>query len=377
MISRSQLNQLIEHEGYPCVSIYIPTFRVGQEQEDQIRFKNGVQKAQNELEDSGMERADALAFLAKGHQLIDNDDFWRHQQEGLAVFIGKDFFAQYTLPVHFKQHTSVDQHFHIRPLMPLFTEQTDFYLLALSQNEVRFFKGDRHSIHAVDVSEHVPPNMDKALMLDPDASLQMHGSDSPGAGIYHGHGGGKDKMNGYLKEYFAIVDRGLREFLDDETIPMILATVDVNASIYQDTAKYTHLKEKFVSGSPEDLSGQQLHEQAWEIMEGYANTNKNNFRDEFGDYLAQNRASTSATDIIASAIEGKVQSVFINKDAELYGTYDPELHKVSVHQEKQADSQDLMELLARRVFTQDGQVFNLAQEDFPHQDADVNAIYRF
>lgn len=377
MISRGQLKQLIEHEGYPSVSIYIPTFRVGQEQEDKIRFKNGVQKAQNVLEDSGMERADALTFLAKGHELIDSDDFWKHQKEGLAVFIGKGFFAQYSLPVHFRQHTSIDQHFHIRPLMPLFTEQTDFYLLALSQNEVRFFKGDLHSIQPVDVSEHVPENMDKALMLDPDSSLQMHGSDVQGGGIYHGHGGGRDKMDGYLKEYFAIVDRGLREFLDDETIPMILATVDVNAALYQDVAKYNHLREKYVAGSPEDLSAKQLHEQAWEIMEGYAHSNRNDFREEFGSYLAGNRASTSATDIIASAVEGKVQTVFIDKDAELYGTYDPKLHKVSIHQEKQEDSQNLLEFLARRVFTQDGQVFNLSKEEFPHQTADMNAIYRF
>lgn len=377
MISREQINKVMEHEGYPSVSIYIPTFRVGQEQEDRIRFKNGIQQAQNELENSGMERADALSFLAKGHELIDDDEFWRYQQEGLAVFIGKNFFAQYRLPIHFKQHTSVDQHFYIRSLMSLFTEETDFYLLALSQNEVRFFKGNRHSIQAVDVSEHVPENMEKALMLDPDSSLQMHGSDMPGGAIYHGHGGGRDKMDGYLKEYFAIVDRGLREFLDDETIPMILATVDVNASLYQDVAKYNHLLEKYVAGSPEDMSPQQLHESAWETMDGHVHTNQNNFREKFGSYLADNRASTSATDIIASAVEGKVESVFIDKEAELYGTYDADLHKVEIHQERQDNSQNLLEFLARRVFAADGKVFNLSKEEFPHQDADMNAIYRF
>ena len=54
--------------------------------------------------------------------------------------------------------------------------------------------------------------------------------------------------------------------------------------------------------------------------------------------------------MLINAVEGKVQSVFIDKDAELYGTYDPKLHKVSIHQEKQEASQSKKGLVSSHPY---------------------------
>jgi len=378
MINRKEINKLIEVTSNHCVSMYIPTFRTGQNQEDHLRFKNALSAAleQLQLQGSGFEKEDAHKFLAKGYELLDNDEFWMHQSDGLAVFISEEIFKYYTLPIHFDHRVEVSTQFYVRPLMPIFAEDSRFFLLALSQNEVRFFEGHRHSITPVIIEDLVPANMEEALMLDdPNRTLQMHNSGS--GAIFHGQGGGKDKDNAYLKDYFTQVDKGLMEMLHDEDAPMVLSTVDRNAALYKEVSEYSNLLEVHVSGNPEDLDPVALHEKAWIVMTDLKNESHKEYQATFGDYLAENKASTFVSDIIPAAVEGKVESVFIDKNSNVWGIYDSKNHTVDIHEERQSDSYDLLEFTVRNVFLQGGKVYNVAKEEFPKPNAEVNAVYRF
>ncbi|MEM8524037.1 MAG: hypothetical protein AAGG68_05320 [Bacteroidota bacterium] len=376
MIDKKEMNQLMEMTSDHCVSIFIPTFRVGQIQEDHLRFKNALSKALEQLQRRGFEKDDAHKFLTKGYELLDDDDFWTRQSDGLAAFISKDHFSHYTLPIHFEHRVETYTQFYIRPLMPMFSENNRFFLLALSQNEVRFFEGNRHSITPVKIEDLVPENMEAALMLDdPNGTLQMH--NSGGDAIFHGQGGGKDKDDAYLKDYFRQVDKGLMEMLHDEDAPMILATVDRNAAFYKEISEYSNLLDTHISGNPEGWDAVGLHERAWQMMTELKNESRKEYQSTFGDHLAENKASTFLTDVIPATVEGKVESIFMDKDATVIGTYDSENHKVEVHEERQNDSYDLLEFAARNVFLQGGKVYNVAKEEFPNQDAEVNAVYRF
>ena len=47
----------------------------------------------------------------------------------------------------------VTDNFHIKPLLPLFTGDGHFYILALSQNEVRLLSGTRYSVSEVEIGQ--------------------------------------------------------------------------------------------------------------------------------------------------------------------------------------------------------------------------------
>ncbi|MEM9884574.1 MAG: hypothetical protein AAF849_01690 [Bacteroidota bacterium] len=378
MINKKEVNRLMEVVSDHCISIYIPTFRVGNVQEDNLRFKNTLSEALDHLQARGLEKKEAHQFLMKGYELLDNDNFWLRQSDGLAVFISKDHFEYYRLPIHFKKRVHVYTQYYIRPLMPMFTENGRFFLLALSQNDVRFFEGDRYSITPIIIKDLVPANMEKALLYDPNTSLQMHsGNGNDSKGIFHGHGLGKNKEEAYLKEYFSMIDKGLMEMLHDENAPMILATVDENAPIYRDVSNYNHIMDVNVSGNPDNSDPVKLHERAWSIMTDLDNKNRNNFKENFGAYLADNQASTFLTDIVPAAVEGKIESIFMNYEEDIFGRYDREKHRAEIHEEQQNDSYELLEFTARNVFMQGGKVFNVPKEEFPQQESEVNAIYRF
>lgn len=127
MINNKEINKLINSNSDHCLSIYIPTFRTGNVQEDYLRFKNALSEGLEHLQTHGFEKQDAHKFLAKGYELLDKDDFWLRQSDGLAVFISEGYFEYYRLPIHFEQGVYTSTQFYIRPLMPMFTENGRFF----------------------------------------------------------------------------------------------------------------------------------------------------------------------------------------------------------------------------------------------------------
>ncbi|MDO8786314.1 MAG: hypothetical protein Q7J12_08865, partial [Syntrophales bacterium] len=85
--------------------------------------------------------------------------------------------------------------FHIKPLLPILRGDERFYLLALSQNEVRLLEGSRHSVREVDLKT-LPKSLAAPLQYDvPERKIRFYSSHvgASGAGnrspIISGHGG--------------------------------------------------------------------------------------------------------------------------------------------------------------------------------------------
>jgi len=133
MITRPQFDALAAASNPYSVSIYIPTYRVGNQQEDKIRLKNALKKAEEKLGFRyGVSEREAKEILAPAQALEDQSDFWKNQSDGLALFIGEDRFEYYSCPIDFETMIYVAPEFYLRPLVPLLGDDTAFYLLALS-----------------------------------------------------------------------------------------------------------------------------------------------------------------------------------------------------------------------------------------------------
>ncbi len=121
LLSIDELKTLInQHQGL-CVSIYMPTYQAGTEiQQNPIRFKNLIKQAGNQLEEQGVRHTDALALLQPVIDL-DKEDFWQHQNEGLAIFLADGELYYYRLPLQVDERVVVGDRFHIKPLLPAMT----------------------------------------------------------------------------------------------------------------------------------------------------------------------------------------------------------------------------------------------------------------
>ncbi len=377
MLTKEKFEKLVQVEDTPCISIYIPTYRAGKAQEDRIRLKNALSNAKNQLMETGWTEKESLKFLKKGFEVLDDESFFLHLSDGLAMFFTEGEYQYFTVPINFDEQVHCSKHFYLLPLIPLLNQQSPFYLLALSQGGVKLFEIEQFAITPVEIEDVVPENIDAALALEEvEQSLQAHSGNSHNNPIYHGQGSGKDRKNFEIAYYFRKIHDGLKKVLPDGD-PIMLAGVDYLIPIFKDVAKYPSIMEAHVSGNTEDISPATLHEKALMAAPDYFDKQQQASIDHFQAFASEDRATAYLHELIPAAVGGKVATLLTCQDAHTWGSYDAQNHKVTIHAEKQEDSICLLNLAAINTYQQGGQVYNLPRTALPVPTSNANAIYRY
>jgi len=269
--SKDELKNLTETQKGLCVSIFMPTYRAGAEsQQNQIRLRNLLREAEEKLVARGCRLQDAKSLLEPAQSLVGNVLFWRQQKDGLAIFAAAGIFRRYCLPAAFPELAVVDDRFHLKPLLPVLSSEGRFYILALSQNGVRILEGSAFSAAEVDL-ETIPKNLADALQLDqPERQVRFRAGSAGGQGtMISGHGADIEDSKDNILKYFRQVDKGLRDFLKEERVPLILAGVEYLLPIYKEANTYPHLVGEGIPGNPKGMNVDQLYKAAWQIVNAH------------------------------------------------------------------------------------------------------------
>jgi hypothetical protein len=383
----ADLKQLLEIAGELCISLYMPTHRMGQDQpQDRIRLKNLLAEAEQRLVAAGLRRTESVDFLHPAENLMTDRGFWQHQSDGLAVFLSPRFSLTYRLPSPFGELLVVGNTFHIKPLLPLLSEDGRFYLLLLSRNAVRLFLGTRETISQVQL-KGVPADIQSALWMDePDTDKQTNfhtGSRNPGGaggerpGVFHGQNPQDEEKTNILR-YFHRIDEGLVAMLEDYTIPMVLAGVEFILPIYHQANTYKGLLEEGVAGNPEVADLRDLHKRAWAIVQPIFKREHDEAVSRFEQYYgAQNGLAISDLKAGVEAAEvGRVDTLFVPLGVEQWGRYDAANNQVELHPEPGPENEELFDLAARRTLLNSGQVYAVPPDQLPGK-GELAAILRY
>jgi hypothetical protein len=382
LFSTNELSNLAAISKEICVSIYMPTQRKGAEtQQNPIRFKNLLRQAEEDLIIAGLQNQDARNLL-KPAQDLDDYKFWQHQSDGLAVFISSNLLHYYRVPLQFDQLVVVTDRFHLKPLLQLLTGDGQFYILALSQNQVRLLQGTRFSVSEIAL-EDVPQSMAEALQYDdPEKSLQFHTGTPQGAGggsrsaIFHGHGAGNEDADTDLLRYFQKVDRGIQEFLKQQHAPLVLAGVDYLLPIYQQANTYPNLLEAGISGNPEELKPEELHAQAWQIVQPHFEQDRQTTVARYQELAGTGQATNQVKDIVPAAYFQRVDSLFVAVGMQQWGLFNPTTNQVQLHETQEPGDEDLLDLAAIHTVLNGGTVHVTEPEHIP-ENVIAAAVFRY
>ncbi|HEY9730053.1 MAG TPA: hypothetical protein V6D50_26705, partial [Chroococcales cyanobacterium] len=157
LLSLEELKKLVEQPKGLCVSIYMPIQRAGVElQQNSPRLKNLKRDAENKILESGLSEGEAWEFLQPIQNIIDSNDetFWQqYNGDGLAIFVASGVCHYYRLPLNFQELVVVTDHFHLKPLLPLLIGDEKYYVLALSQQDVRLLECTRYSVREIGLED--------------------------------------------------------------------------------------------------------------------------------------------------------------------------------------------------------------------------------
>jgi hypothetical protein len=367
----SDWKRLTTLEGPGCISLYLPTHRNGANTpEDQLRLRNSLHEAEARLAAAGWRAPEVTARLDPGALLLSDSYFWRHLSDGLALFLTPEGALTYCLPLAFRETLSLSQRLYLTPLWPLLNADGVFYVLALSQNAVRLFHGTQWELEAVAL-EGLPHNLAEALHFD---SFEKEVRSRPGvprgpgrrwSAIFYGSGGGEETYKEELAQYCHQIDSGLRDWLKAENAPLVLAGVEYVVALFREQSRYPYLAEAAISGNPERLGLEALHEQAWAIVAPRFQRQQAEALAAYRTLSQTRRVTDDWRKALRAAHRGQVQALFVAVEAEAWGAFDPETQAVRTLSRPALDSDELLNLAAIRTYASGGAVYVLPEREMP------------
>ena len=360
------ITPLINHQGNICISLYMPAHRSGLEtQQDPIRLRNLMGQAATRLVQANMSSEEISALLAPASDLLEKSDFWQHQSDGLALFMGKNFFQYHRLPWEFNEFVSVSPTFYIKPLVQFLTGFGSYYILAASQNQIRVFQADGLSIEQLEPAS-IPTSLSEALRYDdPEQQLQLHSGHSNGnTPLYHGQGADDQKTD--ILRFFQAVDRGLRSSLTITHRPLIFVGVDYLFPIYQQANSYPTLLDNSVQANPDMMSPQTLHQQTWPLAQNYFEQTPRRHKSRYLELAGSAYTSDRLIDILNAAHDGQVETLFVvSGQQHRWGIYDATSRQVVKRDDDDLTSDSLLNLAIVYTLNCGGEVFVMDIEDMP------------
>jgi Bacterial archaeo-eukaryotic release factor family 3 len=384
LLSIEEFKTLARQRNEFCVSMFMPAHRTEPgTQQDSIRLKNLLRDAESHLIHAGMRGTNAKKLLQPAVEL-DTCDFWQHQCDGLAIFVSQDWWSYYCLPVSFEEQVIIGNHFHLKPLLPLFTGDDRFYILALSQQQIRLLRGTRDRVDEIDLADIIPRLKEFLRFEEPERQLSSHTGTpgttmsrhgvSSGATVFHGHGAGDEHEKENLRLYFRRVDEALQTFLRQERAPLILAGVEYLLPIYRSANTYPNAIESAILGNPEMLKAEELHKQALAILEAQFLQAQEEAIAHYHELAGTEKVSNNIHAIIPAASGGRIDRLFVKTHLQQWGTFDPETQKVDLHSRAEAGDEELLDFAAIQTILNDGTVY--AIDDRP-EEVPLAAVFRY
>ena len=216
------------------ISIYLPTHEAGAEiQQDPIRFKNLLSEVDQKLAKRDFNENARQSILKSATALLEDNSFWQNQKSGLVIFLSDEQFDYYKVPLSLEAQTFVGDRFYTKPLRPLITDDTLFYVLAASQHQVTLYQATERQIQPIGLG-NTPRSLEAALRYDdPAESLQGHGTGRSGdRRIFHGQGSGKDSENTDILRFFQAVSDGVEDAISGQNAPLVFMGVDFLFPLY-------------------------------------------------------------------------------------------------------------------------------------------------
>lgn len=382
ILTKQDIEQLSGIHSAFCISVFIPTHRAGKEvieKLDTIALKNQLKIVKTKLSREELSSKEIDDLVSPIQELIDDTGFWRRQSDGLALFLSKDFFKKYTLPVYFEAFNYVANSFYLKPLMPMFVGDGSFYLLTLELEDVKLYEMTRHSITDVIISDLIPGGLEESVGADfEEKSLQFRTQqEGYGTAIFHGHAGADRKRKNEILRHFRAIDKGLMTLLKDEKLPLLIATQDYLFSIYEEVNTYGNFLKHHITNSPLETDKYVLHDMAWEIMALVFDEERKEKIERFKQHEGTGRTSSDIQHIVPDAFHGKIDTLFIENRADVFGIYDTRTNRVSLRENLDNISVSLLNLAAIKTFLQNGKVYLLEKADMPNPYSKINALYRY
>lgn len=388
--NRAALAELASFATPPCLSLYQPTHRHHPDKlQDAIRYRHGLDALQASLR-LQHPAAETRQLLEPFEALAQDEDFWQHTLDGLAVLGGAGLFRVFRLQRPVPELAIVAGSFHTKPLRRFLQTVGRHQVLGLSRARAQLFEGDRNVLDEIALGAGVPATIDAALgdeFTDPHLSSSsyggvgsVHGGGVHGSGnmaMRHGQGSKKDEVDGDVERFFRAVDRAVLDHHSRPSgLPLILAALPEYHHVFRQLSHNPQLLETGLPFNPERVPIDELRERAWEAVEPRHVAQLQAWADTFGAARSKGLGSDDLAQVAQAAAAGRVAMLLIESGRQIGGTLDRTSGHIDVAPMRDPDVDDLLDDLGELVEAMGGEVVVVPADRMP-VDTGLAATFRF
>jgi hypothetical protein len=261
----------------------------------------------------------------------------------------------------------------VTPLVAALATDDHFYVLALSQNRVRLFRGAHDCLVEVFVPD-LPTGRAEALWYeDEERWVNVHGGGRLGAdriaGTVHGSPSERDLHKRELRRFFQLVDAALMSSLGGGFRPLFVAGVGYQLSLYREVSHYPRLAGVVDVGNPDRLSPAELHRQVWPTAAYELDAPR---RELIVQISSASTPLTSVPAIFAACGEGRVAALAVRPECVVWGRLDP----IEAHAERSPGDIDLASVVIGAALSQGAALYPAASDELPGGSA-LAALARY
>lgn len=318
-ITRQAINKLLQQkDSAPAITIYCPMHKAAappQLTEAQIRFKNLIHKAVEQLKYRSNSQVTEKVLCKTLEELQADQTFWESQSQSLLLCARGDKLKMFHLPIATEEYVAVDDTFHLAPVLSMLQQEAAFYVLTLSRHEPKLFKGDLYGLH--DTNVVMPRNIQESLNLDEVNHKSEHQRSATGPSMgtagFQGRGGARDPAAEDQARFFRMIDHIVCTNTD-RTVPLILAGIDAETAQFRGLSKYPNIINKSIRGSFRDAKPSDIANQAFELVhDEIVKSNRQNILNEYETIKGANpkRIAIKKDAIVSAAEQGKIDKLLI------------------------------------------------------------------
>lgn len=271
--TKTQLADLRAWQKPDCVTIYSPYIATNSASKNpnQTQLKVLLAEAEKILLDKHLSQREINHILEPGIKLIDSDEFTTNSKHGLVLFMHHDFFDFYHLPTEdVGRSVIVGKGFKLWPIVKLIDFNLNYYVLLISSNRTKLFKGDSYHMKEIKIQKK-PMTMMQELNIDElpkDRGLHSvaRADAEKGSKRFHVQFEKSQMNKNLLTMYFRRVDKRLNRLIRNKKRPLILAGVDALLPIYRKINTYPHLSKDELKGNFEHIPLNVIREQVCKIV---------------------------------------------------------------------------------------------------------------
>jgi hypothetical protein len=325
-------------------------------------------------------------LLEPARRLVDDESFWRYQDQGLAIFLAPDFDRVHKLPIEVAEELVVGSRFHIRPLLPLVDPAAWFWVLTVTARRTRLHLGSRWSFDEFPVRE-LPQGVgevreetvyEEAHNAAPTGRPQRGGA--PGLAKAQAFGPAPDELHkDQLIELLRRVAAAVEPVVKGHPAPVILAAQPEIQGNLREFVNWKELLPEGIQENPDAMAAEDLHDKAWRLLAPRLDKDRADALGRLNALLgtADGRATTSPEEIVKGARYSRVEQLFLADGAPpVWGVFAEGQDKVDIHPEPAEGDDDLLDYAARMTLRQGGGITRVDRAQLP-ANAPAAAILRY